>query len=153
MLPVEMRVLTIACIAAWLGVMVFFSFAVAPLAFRTIDREAAGTIVAAVLPRYYAFGIGLTAVALAALVARGRRGGTGRWREFTGAGLCGAMIVALAWALVVTLPEAEAARRTGQPLVFAAAHRSAVRLNLLTMLAGAIVLVLEGLRSRDGADA
>ena len=39
-----LRVLVVVCIAGWLGISTFFSFAVAPLAFRVIDRGAAEAI-------------------------------------------------------------------------------------------------------------
>ena len=59
-----LRILVVVCIAGWLAISTFFSFAVAPLAFRVIDRGAAGQLVSAVLPRYYDWGIVLCAIAL-----------------------------------------------------------------------------------------
>ena len=61
-----LRTLALVCVAGWLGIMAFFSFAVAPVVFRAIDRAVAGQAVAAVLPRYYAWGLVLTAIALVA---------------------------------------------------------------------------------------
>ena len=37
----------------------FFAFVVAPAAFSTLDRDAAGRFVGAVFPKYYAVGFGL----------------------------------------------------------------------------------------------
>ena len=42
-----LRTLVLVCIAGWLAISGFFSFAVAPLAFRVIDRAVAGQLVAA----------------------------------------------------------------------------------------------------------
>jgi len=138
-----LRVLVVVCIAGWLAISTFFSFAVAPLAFRVIDRGAAGQLVSAVLPRYYDWGVALCAIALTAsavLTVSGRRA---RLPAAAGTVLCGAMLGLLLWASIVVLPRAESARRTRDDSAFALAHRSAVQLNSLTMLAGAAVLVLE----------
>src|SRR5438445_1494273 len=65
-----MKQLTVAALGLWLGAMGFFAFVVAPAAFSTLDREAAGRFVSAVFPKYYAAGFGLGLVALASLVVR-----------------------------------------------------------------------------------
>jgi hypothetical protein len=144
-----LRALVIACVAAWLGVMAFFSFAVAPLVFREIDRPTAGAVVALVLPRYYLWGVVLCAIALAALLVLVARSAGSRWRHGAAATLCAAMLAMLGWMAAVGLALAAAARRARDDSGFAAAHRQAVRLNALTLAAGVLVLVLEGL-SRDG---
>jgi hypothetical protein len=138
------RTLVVVCIAGWLAISTFFSFAVAPLAFRVIDRNAAGQLVSAVLPRYYDWGIVLCAIALTAsavLAVSGRP----RVRALAGVALCGTMLCLLLWASIVVLPRAESARRTRDDTAFALAHRASVQLNGLTMLAGAAVLLLEAL--------
>jgi hypothetical protein len=122
-----LRTLAAVSVAGWLAISAFFSFAVAPLAFRTIDRAVAGQLVAAVLPRYYDWGIVLCAIALTA----------------SGVALCGAMLCLLLWASIVVLPRAESARRARDDSAFALAHRASVQLNGLTMLAGAAMLLLE----------
>jgi putative copper export protein len=140
-----LRALTLVAVAAWLGIMAFFSFGVAPLVFQTIDRAVAGKAVAAVLPRYYSWGIALCAVALAAAVVQLLSAREGRLRPLVSAALCGAMLGLLAWSSAVVLPDAEAARRTRDDRAFARAHRASVRLNGATMVAGALLLVVEGL--------
>lgn len=138
-----LRVLVVICIASWLAISTFFSFVVAPLAFRVIDRGVAGQLVSAVLPRYYDWGIALCAIALtASAVVSGMRP---RGRALAGVALCGTMLGLLLWASIVVLPRAESARRTRDDAAFALAHRSSVQLNGLTMLAGAAVLLLEAL--------
>ena len=138
-----LRVLVVICIASWLAISTFFSFAIAPLAFRVIDRGVAGQLVSAVLPRYYDWGIALCAIALtASAVVSGMRP---RGRALAGIALCGTMLGLLLWASIVVLPRAESARRTRDDAAFALAHRSSVQLNGLTMLAGAAVLLLEAL--------
>ena len=104
-----LRTLTVGCVAGWLAISAFFSFAVAPLAFKTIDRTVAGQLVAAVLPRYYDWGVVLCAVALIAATILAISGPRPRWRALLGVALCGAMVGLLLWASVVLLPRAEAA--------------------------------------------
>ena len=65
-----MRQLTLAAVAVWLGAMGFFAFIVAPAAFATLDREAAGRFVSVIFPRYYAVGLALGLVALFGLAKR-----------------------------------------------------------------------------------
>jgi uncharacterized protein DUF4149 len=138
-----LRMLTAVCVAGWLAISAFFSFAVAPLAFRTIDRAVAGQLVAAVLPRYYDWGIVLCATALTASAVLAVAGRKPRWRALAGVTLCGLMVCLLLWASIVLLPRAEAARRERDDSAFALAHRRSVQVNGLTMLAGAAVLLLE----------
>lgn len=139
-----LRALALVCVAAWLGIMGFFSFAVAPLVFRAVDRAMAGSVVALVLPRYYAWGLALCALALMALLVLLARGTGGRLRHGAAAVLCAGMLAMLAFAAAVGLPRAEAARRARNDGEFAAAHRLAVRLNVATLAAGVAVLVLLG---------
>ena len=140
------RALALACVAAWVGIVAFFSFAVAPLVFRTVDRAAAGLAVSAVLPHYYRWGVILTAVALVAYLVAAAREARGRVTAGVAAALCAAMVATLAWAWLVVLPSAEAARRAGGDTAFAHAHRLAIQLNGLTLLTGVAVLALEALR-------
>jgi uncharacterized membrane protein len=165
-----MRLLAAAAIVCWLGVMGFFAAVVAPAAFTTLDREAAGRFVAAVFPRYYAVGAGLGALALLALLARlllrdGRAGGwlslllrdgrAGGWLSLL---LVAVMLGSTLYAWRVVLPAAHAARETlrqaapaagavsTEGLAFTRLHRLSSLLNGVSMLAGALGLVAVGLR-------
>jgi len=138
-----LRTLVVVCIAGWLAISAFFSFAVAPLAFRVIDRAVAGQLVAAVLPRYYDWGVVLCAVALTASAVQAVSGRRPRSRVLAGVGLCALMVCLLLWASIVVLPRAESARRARDDSAFALAHRTSVQLNGLTLLAGAAMLLLE----------
>jgi uncharacterized protein DUF4149 len=141
-----MMVVAVSCVAAWLGIMAFFSFGVAPLVFNVMERTAAGQVVAAVLPRYYITGLGLCAVAFVVYAAQAVGGSAGRLRPLLGVALCAAMIGMLAWAAAVVMPQAEAARRARDDAAFARAHRTSVTLNGITMLAAVATLGLEGFR-------
>ncbi len=62
--------MTAGAVLLWVGIMALFAGVVAPAAFGTLDREAAGRLVSALFPRYYAVGATLGGVALAGLAAR-----------------------------------------------------------------------------------
>jgi uncharacterized protein DUF4149 len=152
-----MRLLAAAALVCWLSVMGFFAAVVAPAAFATLDREAAGRFVSAVFPRYYAVGAGLGALALAALLARLvlGRGRPGGWMALA---LVLVMLGSTLYAWRVVLPAAHAAREalhqaapapgtvSGEALAFARLHRLSSILNGVSMLAGILGLVAVGWR-------
>jgi Domain of unknown function (DUF4149) len=139
-----LRTVAVICVAAWLGIMAFFSFEVAPIVFRTIDRAVAGQAVTAVLPRYYQWGLILTALALVASAIEALRPTAERARPLLGAALCGIMLATLVWASAILMPRAEQARRTRDDTTFSRAHRAAVQANVLALAAGAAFLILDG---------
>ena len=146
-----MKIVAAGAVLGWLSVMVFFAGIVAPAAFTTLEREAAGRFVSAVFPRYYLGGTVLGAVALAALVARGAMG---RFRplDWLPPLLVAVMLAATLYAWLVILPAAhavrEAARQPGslEALAFARLHRLSGVLNGVTMITGVLVLVALGVR-------
>jgi uncharacterized membrane protein len=139
-------------ISLWVGVMVFFAFFVAPAAFSTLEREAAGRLVSAIFPRYYQVGVVLGVLAVAGCVGRGLRGG---WRglDFIPLGLVALMLGLTLYAWLVVLPAAHAAREgmrraegsqaSSEAVRFASLHRLSSVLNGVVMLAGVVVLVME----------
>ena len=123
-----LRTLAVVCVAGWLGIMAFFSFAVAPVVFRAIDRAVAGQAVAAVLPRYFVWGLVLTAIAFVASLIQ----------------LIAGMLATLLWASVALVPRAEDARRARDDTAFAEAHRVSVRLNVVTLVAAFAFVAVDG---------
>jgi hypothetical protein len=140
------KTLTVAAVAAWLGVMVFFSFVVAPLGFR-IDRFFAAEVVSLALPRYYWFGGICCGLALVGLLARGGRG------RLPAVILCGLMLALIGYTVGWVVPAAEAARAATDHLAFVRAHRLSVGLNLATMVAATLVLALEAFLPGPAASA
>jgi uncharacterized membrane protein len=152
-----MRWLAAGAVLLWLGIMAFFAGVVAPAAFGTLDREAAGRFVGAVFPRYYAVGVALGCVALGGLVTRGLlgRGRPGEWLPLL---LVVVMLATTLYAWLVVLPAAHAAREvlrqaapatgaaSAEAMAFARLHRLSGILNGVTMLAGALCLVVLGVR-------
>ena len=150
-----MKQLTVAALGLWLGAMGFFAFVVAPAAFSTLDRDAAGRFVGVVFPKYYAVGFGLGLVALAGLVVRVLGRGV-RPLDWAPIGLVVLMLTLTLFAGAVVLPAAHAAREamraTGMDPTAAASfsrlHRLSSILNVIVMLAGIVTLIMEAVRTR-----
>ncbi len=151
-----MRAVAGAAVLLWLGVMAFFAFVVAPAAFATLEREAAGRFVSAVFPRYYLVGAVLGAAALAALLWRALVSGWRGW-DWLSLLLIVVMLAGTLYAWAVVLPAAHAAREAMReaaqvpPLstaatAFARLHRLSGILNGAVMVAGILFLVAEALR-------
>ena len=147
-----MRSLPGLAIAFWLGAMVCFAFLVAPAAFGTLERDAAGRFVAAIFPRYYQTGIVLGAVALAGCLGRILSRG---WLavNWVPLALVALMLALTLWAWLVVLPAAHDAREAmhrasgdgaaREAVRFARLHRLSGVLNGLVMLFAGVVLVME----------
>ena len=150
-----MRQLTVVAVALWLGAMGFFAFVVAPAAFTTLEREAAGRFVGAVFPRYYAVGLALGLAALAGLGARWLGGGWRGW-DWLPVGLVLLMLALTLYAGAVVLPAAHAAREAMRQVGMGAAaaagfarlHRLSAALNTIVMVSGVLLLVIELSRRR-----
>lgn len=150
-----MKTLAGVAVALWLGIMACFAFIVAPAAFATLDREAAGRFVGAVFPRYYLAGAILGLVALAGLTAHGLLPGARPW-EWMGSALVAAMLGLTLYAWLAVLPAAQAARdamRQGpaaaaqtEAASFARLHRLSTILNGAVMFAGVLFVVLTAMR-------
>jgi hypothetical protein len=153
----SMRSAPIVFVALWLGAMGFFAFAVAPAAFTTLERDAAGRFVSVVFPRYYLTGILLGLLALAGLVARVMLRGGRKW-DWLPLALVAIMLALTLYARVAVLPAAEAARAamrqagggpgSAESLGFARLHRISGALNVVVMAAGVAFLAVEVIRRR-----
>ena len=149
-----MRQLTLAAVAVWLGAMGFFAFVIAPAAFSVLDRDA-GRFVSAVFPRYYAMGLALGLVALFGVGVRWLGAG---WRGLDGVtvGFVLLMLALTLYAGAVVLPAAQAARAAARaagadPAAaagFARLHRLSSILNVIVMVSGILVVVIETVRRR-----
>ncbi len=131
-------------LTAWVGAILFFSFGVAPIIFRVLGAEAAARFVRALFPRYYAWGVGATAIALPALIC-----GPLAYPELRGPGV-GIQAALIGLGLVIMLycgnsltPAINAARDAGpsEAEQFDRLHHRSVRLNGVALLLGLILLV------------
>ena len=134
----------VVALAAWVGAVLFVSFGVAPIIFRVLGAEAAAQFVRALFPRYYAWGVGSTAIALPALIC-----GPLAYPELRGVnvGVQAALIVA---GLLIMLycgnsltPAINTARDAGPSAAarFDRLHRRSVWLNGVALLLGLGLLV------------
>ena len=156
-----MKIVTIVAISAWLGVLAFLAFVVAPAAFGTLERGAAARLVSVIMPRYHWIGLGLGVIALIAILVR-RSEGVRSWWDSLPLLLVLLMLALTAASLFVLLPRIEslrdaalAARAAGQegapPVVrFRQLHALSSLCGVGVLLAGAGALVVEALRGRSG---
>lgn len=136
-------------LAAWVGGILFFSFGVAPIIFRVLGAEAAAKFVRALFPRYYAWGVGATAIALPALVCAPLA-----YPELRGS-MVAAQAMLLIGGLLIMLycgnsltPAINHARDAGpeQAARFDTLHKRSVRLNGVALMIGLILLTLFAIR-------
>jgi hypothetical protein len=129
-------------VGAWIGLMAFLSFVVAPAAFTVLAAPQAGDLVGAIFPRYYGIGVGLGVAGFAAaLFLRVRSQRRTGWTVALLALV--AAIAATAYAGAIVHPQARRLRTALQNPAAAAevrdefdhAHRTAVALNGVAMLA------------------
>ncbi len=144
----------VLALAAWVGAILFFSFGVAPIIFRVLGAEAAARFVRALFPRYYAWGVGATAIALPALIC-----GSLAYPELRGVRI-GVQAFLIVIGLVIMLycgnsltPAINAARDAGpaEAARFDRLHKRSVQLNGVALLLGLILLVGFAIRA-PGAD-
>lgn len=157
-----MKTVTIVAISAWLGVLGFLAFVVAPAAFGTLERAAAARLISVVMPRYHWAALALGVLGLVGIVAR-RGDGAGGWSERLPLLLVLLMLALTAGSLFGLLPRIEALRdaalaaraagQEGAPEVarFRHLHALSSLSGVGVLIAGAGVLVLEALRARSGS--
>ncbi|HKZ09013.1 MAG TPA: DUF4149 domain-containing protein [Methylomirabilota bacterium] len=155
-----MKMVTIVAISAWLGVLAFLAFVVAPAAFGSLERGAAARLISVVMPRYHWVGLGLGIVALIGILARGETAGS--WWDRLPLLLVLLMLALTAGSLFALLPRIEAlrdaamaARAAGEESAPALARfRQLHTISSLSgtgvLIAGAGALVAEALRGRSG---
>lgn len=141
-------------LGVWVGSILFFSFVVAPTAFRSLDRANAGLFIQGVFPRYYLFGIICGAITLAGGVATRAMRGDWAGRSAVTLAIIGAMFLTTVYARQGLMPvierhrgaraaaeegteEHDAAQRS-----FSAGHRASVILNLGVLILGIVAFLL-----------
>ncbi len=114
------------------GGMVYFAAVFAPVVFRHLPADVAGGLVRRVFPVYYLVGLLLAGLAgLAALPGR----------PIEGAVLL-AVAVGFFWARQILMPRINTARDAGANARFSRLHRFSVTINMVQLVAAAVVLVV-----------
>lgn len=117
-------------VAAVVGVMLFFSIAVAPTIFKVLPENWAAVYVRAFFPKYY-LSLGLVALAAGGLL-------DDRLSAWLTWGCAAAFFISRS----VLTPAINRARDAGQPLRFQALHITSVAINVLQLLTLLGVLAL-----------
>jgi uncharacterized membrane protein len=129
----------VVALTAWVGSILFFSFAVAPIIFNVLGDQAGGKLVRVLFPRYYLWGAIAGAIALPSFVGRPLC-----YQEFRGPMVGVQAMVILAGILCMlyagnsltpAINQARDAGPAGQKR-FEQLHRRAVRLNAFVLVLG-----------------
>ena len=134
-------------LVCWISSIIFFSFIVAPIIFKTLDREKAGEVIGKIFPLYYKLGYICGALILFSFLASEAGAGQLKWYAWStmilASGFAGFMINRKAKKVKEKIkkdvPEKE------KPILearFKSLHSLSVKLNLVVLLAGLWLLVL-----------
>jgi uncharacterized membrane protein len=136
-------------LTAWVGAILFFSFGVAPIIFKVLDPAAAGRFVRVLFPRYYAWGVVSSSVALPAYlgVPLSFTEYRGWWVGVQAMMILAAILIFLYCGNTLT-PAINAARDAGagQAETFERLHKRSVQLNVVALLLGIVLLVTQATR-------
>ena len=131
-------------LVCWIGSIIFFSFFVAPVVFKILEREKAGEVVGIIFPRYYMIGYVSGVLVLMALLLNGPAGL--KWCAW------GVMMVGTAYAGLVVNPKAKTlkeqlkdypeAEKSTLEVRFKTLHSLSVKLNGAVLFAGLWLLWL-----------
>lgn len=125
-------------VALLLGSMLFFAAIVAPSAFRALTPADAGKFFRTIFPRYYLWGIVLSALALAVCL----------WHSPKGAVLMAFVLAGFVYSRQLLMPAINTARDRWQEsesaqdkAAFSALHRRSVIINVAQMLMLVIIII------------
>ena len=131
-------------LVCWIGSIIFFSFFVAPVVFKILEREKAGEVVGIIFPRYYMIGYVSGVLVLMVLLLNGQAGL--KWCAW------GIMMVGTAYAGLVVNPKAKTlkeqlkdypeAEKSTLEVRFKTLHSLSVKLNGAVLFAGLWLLWL-----------
>lgn len=137
-------------LVGWLGAILFFSFGVAPIIFKTLDPEPAARFVRALFPRYYVWIAILAVVSLASFTCRPLAYPELRaWGNLVIQGLLIAVILLAFYCGNSLTPAINKARDAGdsQHSRFETLHKRSVRLNVVMLSIGVFCVYLFESRS------
>jgi hypothetical protein len=131
-------------LVCWIGSIIFFSFFVAPVVFKILEREKAGEVVGIIFPRYYMIGYVSGVLVLMALLLNGPAGL--KWCAW------GVMMVGTTYSGLIVNPKAKTlkeqlkdypeAEKSTLEVRFKTLHSLSVKLNGAVLFAGLWLLWL-----------
>ena len=133
-------------LVCWVGSIIFFSFFVAPVVFKTLEREKAGELVGIIFPRYYMIGYVCGGLVLVALLLTGPETAGLKWCAWgimmLGTVCAGLAVNPKARILKEKLKDAPETEKPDLEARFKTLHSLSVKLNATVLFAGLWLLWL-----------
>ena len=133
-------------LVCWVGSIIFFSFFVAPVVFKTLEREKAGELVGIIFPRYYMIGYVCGVLVLVTLLLTGPETVGLKWCAWgimmLGTVCAGLAVNPKARILKEKLKDAPETEKPDLEARFKTLHSLSVKLNATVLFAGLWLLWL-----------
>ena len=133
-------------LVCWIGSIIFFSFFVAPVVFKTLEREKAGELVGIIFPRYYMIGYVCGVLVLVTLLLTGPETVGLKWCAWgimmLGTASAGLGVNPRAKVLKEKLKDASEVEKPDLEARFKMLHSLSVKLNAAVLFAGLWLLWL-----------
>ena len=133
-------------LVCWVGSIIFFSFFVAPVVFKTLEREKAGELVGIIFPLYYMIGYVCGVLVLVALLLTGPETAGLKWCAWgimmLGTVCAGLAVNPKARILKEKLKDAPETEKPDLEARFKTLHSLSVKLNATVLFAGLWLLWL-----------
>ena len=133
-------------LVCWIGSIIFFSFFVAPVVFKTLEQEKAGELVGIIFPRYYMIGYVCGVLVLVALLLTGPETAGLKWCAWgimmLGTVCAGLAVNPKARILKEKLKDAPETEKPDLEARFKTLHSLSVKLNATVLFAGLWLLWL-----------
>ncbi len=133
-------------LVCWVGSIFFFSFFVAPVVFKTLEREKAGELVGIIFPRYYMIGYVCGVLVLVTLLLTGPETVDLKWCAWgimmLGTASAGLGVNPRAKTLKEKLKDASETEKPDLEARFKTLHSLSVKLNAAVLFAGLWLLWL-----------
>ena len=133
-------------LVCWIGSIIFFSFFVAPVVFKTLEREKAGELVGIIFPRYYMIGYVCGVLVFAVLLLTGPETAGLKWCAWgimmLGTASAGLGVNPKAKILKEKLKDASEVEKPDLEARFKMLHSLSVKLNAAVLFAGLWLLWL-----------
>ena len=133
-------------LVCWIGSIIFFSFFVAPVVFKNLEREKAGELVGIIFPRYYTIGYVCGVLVLGVLLLSGLDTAGLKWCAWgimmLGTACAGLVVSPRAKTLKEKLKVAPESEKPDLEIRFKTLHSLSVKLNAAVLFSGLWLLWL-----------